>query len=112
MKEAKAFLIAELGHGAVHANALLKRAKDLRISEKTLRRVANQLGVQSRKEGYQGEWSWTFPFDPNAMMSGVLPEAASSSSSSKVVSPTKGAQPEGTAIFGTSWPSLGNRGED
>ncbi len=112
MSEAKEFLIAELGSGAVHANALLKRASDLRISEKTLRRAAKRLGVRPRKDGYQGEWVWTFPFNPNVITSGVLPEAASSSSSSKVVSPTKGAQGEGVAIFDPSWPSLSHKGED
>jgi hypothetical protein len=94
MSAANEFLIAELGNGAVHANALLKRARDLRISEKTLRRAAKLLGVQNRKEGYQGEWVWRFPFDPNAIMRGLSPEGASAPSSSKVVSPPKGAQPK------------------
>lgn len=110
---AKEFLIAELGDRAVPAKDLLSRAKDIRISEKTLRRAQKQLGVQVRKEGYQGEWVWTLPFNPNAIMRGVFAETASSPpDNSKVVNPPKGAQPQNVAIFDPSWPPLDSNGEE
>jgi hypothetical protein len=96
---AKEFLIAELRDRAVPAKDLLSRAKDIRISEKTLRRAQKQLGAQARKEGYQGEWVWRFPFDRHAIMHGALPDATSPTDSSKVVNSSKGGQPENVAIF-------------
>lgn len=108
MNGAKQFLITQLGSGAVPAKELVSRAGDLGISDKTLRRAKKQLGVQARKEGYQGEWVWMFAFGPNAIMRSALPEVASSSVDvgSKVVNLPKGAQPEGVAIIGSSWPPL------
>jgi hypothetical protein len=108
---AKEFLIAELGDRAVPAKDLLSRAKDIRISEKTLRRAQKQLGVQARKEGYQGEWVWRFPFDTNAIMHGALLGAAAPTRSSKEVNSSKGGQPEGVAIF-DPWPSLDRKVEE
>jgi hypothetical protein len=97
MNEAKQFLVTQLENGAVEAKELLSRARDLSISEKTLRRAQKQLGVQARKEGYQGEWVWMFPFNPSAIMHIALPKVAPSSADggSKVVNPPKDAQPEG-----------------
>lgn len=79
MKRAKEFLFTELCV-PVPFNDLLNRAKDQRISEKTLRRAAKQLRVKSEKEGYQGRSVWSLPFDRNAIMREVLAEVAKSPS--------------------------------
>jgi putative DNA primase/helicase len=114
MNEAKQFLMTQLRNGAVPTKELLSRARNLGISEKTLRRAKERLGVQKRKEGYQGEWVWMFPFDPNAIMRSTLSEVAPSSvnGGSKAANPPKGAQPEDVAIFDSAWPSLSQNEEE
>lgn len=96
LDEAKEFLTAELGDGAIPAKDLLNRARDMRISEKTLRRAQKQLGIEPKKAGFQGEWVWTLPFNAAAIMNGMP----------KMANPVKDAHTESMAIFAPTWPPL------
>jgi archaellum biogenesis ATPase FlaH len=59
IEEAKSFLEAELQPSVRRAAAeLLRAAKQIDISERTLRRAKKELGVQSGKHEFGGQWEW------------------------------------------------------
>jgi len=60
LSEAKEFLLAELKPRPVSANAIKKSAREGDISERTLRRAKQILGVRSEKES-DGSWTWSLP---------------------------------------------------
>jgi hypothetical protein len=60
LTEAKEFLTSELSQTPVSAKAIKKSAKDADISERTLRRAKQVLGVRSEKES-DGSWTWSLP---------------------------------------------------
>lgn len=60
-EEAAAFLREQLDAGPVAARAILARARDAGISERTLKRAKKQIGAVSEK-GEDG-WSWVLPPD-------------------------------------------------
>jgi hypothetical protein len=60
LTEAKEFLISELSRNPVSAKAIKKSAREAEISERTLRRAKQVLGVRSEKEG-DGSWTWSLP---------------------------------------------------
>ena len=63
LKEAKMFLHDALKDGKRPAREVIELAKNqLGIAEKTLRRAQHELGIVVSKDGYQGAWSWSFPF--------------------------------------------------
>ena len=63
LNAAKSFILVELKNGPMLARELTQRAKDqLGISERTLERARNQLGVHaSRGEGIHGAWMLSLP---------------------------------------------------
>jgi hypothetical protein len=60
LAEAKEFLISELSQTPVSAKAIKKGAREAEISERTLRRAKQVLGVRSEKES-DGSWTWSLP---------------------------------------------------
>jgi putative DNA primase/helicase len=60
LAEAKEFLISELARTPVSARAIKKNAREAEISERTLRRAKQVLGVRSEKES-DGSWTWGLP---------------------------------------------------
>lgn len=60
------FLLQELAEGCeVSCNELYEKAEKLGISRKTLRTVKNKIKVDTRKDGYQGQWLWSLPNNLN-----------------------------------------------
>jgi Mrp family chromosome partitioning ATPase len=63
--EARAFLHAELKDGPVTARELIDRAKkDFGLTERTLQRAKDKLGIVVTKSAYHGGWVWSYPFNP------------------------------------------------
>ncbi len=60
LAEAKEFLLSELSRTPVSAKAIKKSAREAEISERTLRRAKQVLGVRSEKES-DGSWTWSLP---------------------------------------------------
>ncbi len=61
--EAMSFLHAELKDGPVPARDLLARAKkDFGLTERTLQRAKDKLGIVVTKSGFYGGWVWSYPF--------------------------------------------------
>jgi hypothetical protein len=60
LAEAKEFLISELARTPVSARTIKKNAREAEISERTLRRAKQVLGVRSEKES-DGSWTWGLP---------------------------------------------------
>lgn len=60
ISEAKEFLISELRPRPVSAKAIKKSAREADISERTLRRAKQVLGIRSEKES-DGSWTWSLP---------------------------------------------------
>ncbi len=61
--EATEFLLAELADGALPAKEIDKARKDAGISERTLRRAREDLGIKPQKNGLNGAWTWELPQD-------------------------------------------------
>lgn len=63
LTDAIAFIEAELAHSPVEAKAMLERARAAGISERTLRRAADDLHLIKRKTGFgdDGKWRWALP---------------------------------------------------
>ncbi|HEV2550793.1 MAG TPA: AAA family ATPase, partial [Stellaceae bacterium] len=59
--DAKELLREQLADGPKAATDIESAAKDLGISDRTLRRARKDLGVISKKDGYAGGWSWSLP---------------------------------------------------
>ena len=62
-RDAQQFLRIVLGDGPVAADECLRQAREVNISERTLRRAKTRLKVQSIKEGVGalGQWLWQLP---------------------------------------------------
>jgi hypothetical protein len=60
LTEAKEFLLSELARTPFAAKAIKKSAREADISERTLRRAKQVLGVRSEKES-DGSWTWSLP---------------------------------------------------
>jgi putative DNA primase/helicase len=56
-----AFLRTLLANGPVLTEEIKANAKAVGLSWATIRRVANDLGVITSKQGYQGAWQWELP---------------------------------------------------
>ena len=56
--DAKAFLIDLLANGSVPAKDVFRDARDAGVSERTLRRAAQDLGVDKTKTAMDGGWLW------------------------------------------------------
>jgi hypothetical protein len=56
--EAKAFLADLLADGPMPSKEVLKNARDAGVAERTLRRAAQDLGVQKSKTAMEGGWLW------------------------------------------------------
>jgi len=108
--EAADFLKAELAGGPVAAKVVKANAKAAGISDKTLQRAADNVGVIKRKDGFQGEWVWSFAIAPNhaASLFADMPRAPLQA---------KGGQDgqvstlENVGAFGNGWPSLAEKPE-
>ena len=59
--EAKKFLADMLADGPVLATEVKDAASENSISERTLKRAKQELGVQAEKDGATGKWSWHLP---------------------------------------------------
>jgi hypothetical protein len=73
-QEAKVWLKEELAGGAKNANTIQKDAKSIGISESTLRRAKQDLGIKSVKSCYSGAWQWVLPERYNPMQDQALSE--------------------------------------
>jgi hypothetical protein len=62
--EAEDFLRDYLAVGQQNAKAATKAAKDAGISERTLRRARERLGVKVMKSKVTGSWVWGLPEQP------------------------------------------------
>jgi hypothetical protein len=60
LKEAKELLKKTLANGPASSNDIMKAAKDAGISERTMFKAKEELGVRARKERF-GPWWWQFP---------------------------------------------------
>jgi hypothetical protein len=60
LTEAKEFLLSELRRFPVSANSVKRSAREADISERTLKRAKQALGVRSEKE-MDGSWTWSLP---------------------------------------------------
>jgi hypothetical protein len=60
-QEAEAWLIEQLGQGAVTSKELLARAKAAGLSWATVRRAKDHAGIVASKDGFTGGWTWTLP---------------------------------------------------
>lgn len=98
---AKEFLRTELAQGPVSAKALFERGKDMAISQATLRRAKEALGVQARKAGYQGEWTWEM-----VVVAGDFPTVFAHVQASKMLNDVKDAHSDQPDAFGGGWASL------
>lgn len=59
-RTAEAWLLAQLHDGPLLATEVTQRATESGISERTLRRAADQLGIRSQKTS-EGPWIWCLP---------------------------------------------------
>jgi archaellum biogenesis ATPase FlaH len=59
--EAREFLLSELASGPVAARKMMGDGRQLGIAERTLRRAAKRLGVETRKSTFAGGWEWVLP---------------------------------------------------
>lgn len=70
--EATRFLHTELKDGPVPARDLIERArKDFRLTERTLQRAKDKLGIVVTKSGFHGGWVWSYPFQFAALTGGT-----------------------------------------
>jgi len=63
LSEAENFLRVELGGGRVSSKELAARARDAGISDRTLKRAKQALGVKATREGTTGAWYCILPSD-------------------------------------------------
>jgi hypothetical protein len=66
LREAEHFLLTVLSEGWVECRQVLKEARDSGISERTLKRAKEDIGVVSQREGIEGKrgggrWYWRLP---------------------------------------------------
>jgi hypothetical protein len=61
LAEAIAFLEDELQEGPRPVIELTEEAKQVGISEQTLKRARKELGAESTKLDFERGWSWSFP---------------------------------------------------
>ena len=94
LDEAKDFLLAELGEGAVLAADVTKTARSHGISERTLARAKASLGVVSDKPSYQSGWYWSLPQAPQK------PVDTGDSEGVDTPTDTEGSQDKTLAAFG------------
>jgi len=59
--EAREWICMYLEQGEKPATDILKEASKLGFSERTLRRVKKEIGIESSKGEFSGVWSWTLP---------------------------------------------------
>jgi putative DNA primase/helicase len=59
--DAKAFLLEYLQDGPAEADAIKAAAEREKFSARTLRRAREELGIVTRKAGFQGKWIWQLP---------------------------------------------------
>jgi hypothetical protein len=65
LDEAKDFLRAELDDGARHpAGELFRAARQVGISDRTLKRARKDVGAETAKAGFGGGWEWWLPKGP------------------------------------------------
>jgi len=63
VSEAEQFLHEELKNSPRNARELIELAKNqLNISERTLQRAKEKMGIQAVKTGMNEGWVWTYPF--------------------------------------------------
>jgi DNA polymerase III delta prime subunit len=59
--EAMDWLQDTLAHGSMIAGDIIKAAGRAGITEKTLRRARERLGIKPHKDGFRGGWCWALP---------------------------------------------------
>ena len=59
LSEVESFVRGSLAAGAVSARTMQEDANAAGYSWDRVKRVAHRIGVERRKEGYQGEWIWS-----------------------------------------------------
>ncbi len=62
---AAAWLTFRLADGPVLSQLIRAEARAAGITERTLYRAANTLGVETRRQGYQGRSEWALPSEPD-----------------------------------------------
>jgi len=61
LNEAVDFLEDELRQGAKPTEEVKQRARNLRISDRTLTRARKQLNIRASKKGFSGDWFLSLP---------------------------------------------------
>jgi putative DNA primase/helicase len=79
--EAEEFLAETLRESPSSIHQLLRHAREIGISEKTLRRAKERLGVVAKKTGMRGGWEWSLPEDGQETPKMVTPAEWPSSAS-------------------------------
>jgi hypothetical protein len=70
------FLRRALANGPVMSKQILKDARGIGISERTLWRAKSKLKVKAGKEGFQTEWHWSLPDTKSAKSPGDMADMA------------------------------------
>jgi putative DNA primase/helicase len=60
-REAREFLLERLEAGPANSDDIVEEAKQEGIAFATLRRAKKELGIKSRKGGFDGAWTWELP---------------------------------------------------
>src|SRR5262245_32822830 len=60
-REAREFLLKRLEAGPANSDDIVEEAKQEGITFATLRRAKKELGIKSRKGGFDGAWTWELP---------------------------------------------------
>lgn len=61
------FLEIELANGPVSAAVIMKGAKEVGVKDKPLRCAREELGVVTKKSGFDGGWLWSLPEPEDAL---------------------------------------------
>lgn len=110
LDEAKDVLHDILSLGPIQASEVKRQAREAGISERTLQRAKEGLGVHSQKESMSGPWLWKLPkvASANSENVGNLQEKESKDQVNDIVAPEKPSEGSQTSNNG----NLGNlRGE-
>ena len=74
--DAKAFLLEHLQDGPVEADAVKAAGEREKFSARTLRRAYKELGIKTKKSGFQGKWLWELPPRDNVVPFSKVSKAA------------------------------------
>jgi hypothetical protein len=113
LEEAIEFLQVELdGGGRYPASDILRAARQVGLSEPTIRRARKKLGVETSKEGFEGHWEWSLPKASEALTpSQATPsEKPSNHAGLRLIQGTKASLPVTDTFGANGRPLIGDDG--